>query len=99
MVLVTLVINTIGKAVQQHTVTYTHQAALLGRQLTERYPFVPRLAVISEDLGEDDIALLVSSGFIPLKRASIISRGVVRITGVYAEQYMKFSLWNEAEHD
>ncbi len=103
----TLVTLSAGKRNDRNSITYTHQAVLLAKQLSERYPGVPLLAIISTtvDLSfeSDDVALLMSAGYQVMSRKSIVPPYVINVREslppVYHDQYMKFWLWNETAYD
>ncbi len=99
----TLITMSAMKGLGEHAITYTHQAMLLGYQMSARYPDVPLLAVVLEEqVGLDDIKLLESAGFEILLRpclnpAYVTSKQV--LAHVYHDQYMKFWLWHETGYD
>jgi hypothetical protein len=99
----TLITLSAGKRLQDHAITYTHQAVLLGKQVSERYPNVPRLAVVKEgQVGADDVAMLEAAGYTVLLRPGLTPAYVKSrdpLAHVYYDQYMKFWLWNETGFD
>jgi hypothetical protein len=99
----TLVTMSSGKTREANTITYTDQAVLLAKQLSGRYPAIPLLAVIQRShLGLDDQKLLEKSGYRLLDRESLVPPCLdssSSIASVYADQYMKFWLWNETSFD
>ena len=91
----TLVTYSAGKTSGDHTLTYTHQSMLLAYQFRERYPLIPMLALLVEgQISEDDARMLESAGYFLNWRSKIMPTGVKPLEGVYADQYMKFWLWN-----
>jgi hypothetical protein len=101
--LATLITLSAGKQSKDHAITYTKQAVLLARQLSERYPQVPLLAVVAQgQISDPDVSLLSSAGYQILKRRPIKPAYVTSTTHiptVYQDQFMKFWLWNETEYD
>jgi hypothetical protein len=99
----TLITLSAGKALAQHTVTYTHQAVLLGRQISARYPSIPLFAIVlAEQMGPEDLTMLESAGYQIERRAGLHPAYVPSkhvLPNVYHDQYMKFWLWNETSYD
>lgn len=99
----TLITMTADKRLDQHAITYTQQAVLLGQQLCIGFPGIPLLAVILADqVGVSDIQLLESAGYKALLRPALHPAYVSSkqmLAHVYYDQYMKFWLWNETDYD
>ena len=98
----TLITMSAGKQLAQHAVTYTHQAMLLGRQLSARYPAIPLFAIVlAEQVGPEDLALLESACYQIQRRPALHPAYATKhaLPDVYRDQYMKFWLWNETGYD
>ncbi len=99
----TLVTMSSGKTHMQNSITYTHQAVLLAKQLSGRYPAIPLIALVAiGQLDDIDIALLKSAGYQLVWRSTLFPPFAQQgsyIPSVYADQYMKFWLWNETSFD
>jgi hypothetical protein len=99
----TLITMNAKKELRDNTITYTHQAMLLGYQMSSRFPDIPLLAIVLLDqVGSSDIKLLESAGYQILLRPRLHPAYVTSKTmlaPVYYDQYMKFWLWNETSYD
>lgn len=100
----TLITLSANKQLDEHAITYTHQALLLAKQLASAYPGIPLLAIVPDGrVHTQDIRLLQSAGYRILSRPgstpAYAADKLSSIPRVYHDQYMKFWLWNETDFD
>lgn len=99
----TLVTMSSGKTRNENSITYTHQAVLLAKQISFQYPKIPLIALLAIGQVDDvDTHLLKSAGYQLIWRDTFTPKFANQgsyIPSVYSDQYMKFWLWNETYFD